>query len=175
MMDETNLTKKPTQGEITASSSDLNWDKYFSKEEAEKHQKLYELKNEFREKQDEFENELEQAEKKKSLSEKEMKKLKEKQVYTEALLTKINTLKNELGIYESEGDSDSDYYLSEEEENENELSASTTGGKEVIKAEISEKLLEARKVFAEFQISETTQETITRKINENVDEKMKNI
>jgi hypothetical protein len=175
MTEEKDLINKPTQGEITASSSNVNWDDFFSKEEREKYKKFYELEAEFKRKVKEVEDKLNEIENGKVASKEEIKSLKEKKAYVEKLGREVEQLEKELKIYEGYGDSDSDYYLSEEEENENELSASTTGGKEVIKAEISEKLLEARKIFAEFQISETTQETITRKINENVDEKMKNI
>jgi hypothetical protein len=171
MTEEKDLINKPTQGEITASSSNVNWDDFFSKEEREKRRKFYELEAEFKRKAKEVEDKLNEIENGKVANKEEIKSLKEKNAYVETLAREIEQLEKELRIYEGYGDSDSDYYLSEEEE----LSASTTGGKEVIKAEISEKLLEARKIFAEFQISETTQETITRKINENVDEKMKNI
>ena len=49
------------------------------------------------------------------------------------------------------------------------LSASIAKGKEVIKAEISKELIEAKEIFANFQISETTQEEIKSKISKHVD------
>jgi hypothetical protein len=42
-------------------------------------------------------------------------------------------------------------------------------GKEVIKAEISQELIEAKEIFANFQISETTQEEIKSKISKHID------
>jgi len=48
-----------------------------------------------------------------------------------------------------------------------------TSGEEIIKAEISQELIQARETFANFQISETTQEEITRKVEKYVNQ-MKN-
>jgi len=49
------------------------------------------------------------------------------------------------------------------------LSAKSYQGKEVIKAEISQKLIEAKGIFLSFRINETTQEEIKNKINKHVD------
>jgi hypothetical protein len=59
--------------------------------------------------------------------------------------------------------------LKKEIKRDKELSASTGKGKEIIKAEISKELIEAKEIFANFQISETTQEEIKSKISKHVD------
>jgi hypothetical protein len=98
-------------------------------------------------------------------------KIREKLNYNNAIGAKINILKKELGIYASDSDdelTDLDDYSSDEE-SADELSAKTAKGKEVIKAEISQELIQAKEIFANFAISETTQEEITRKINKHVE------
>jgi hypothetical protein len=56
------------------------------------------------------------------------------------------------------------FELKKEIQRDKELSASTGKGKEVIKAEISKELIEAKEIFTNFQISETSKEEISRKI-----------
>jgi hypothetical protein len=56
------------------------------------------------------------------------------------------------------------FELKKERERNKELSASTAEGKEIIKAEISQELIEAKEIFANFQISKASKEEISRKV-----------
>jgi hypothetical protein len=171
-----NLNPKPTaEGSIVASSSNLDWEKFFSIEEREKWNKLQELEAELRIKNREINTEIkeqeEEVEKIGTADAEKVQKIREKLNYNNAIGAKINILKKELGIYASDSDdelTDLDDYSSDEE-SADELSAKTAKGKEVIKAEISQELIQAKEIFANFAISETTQEEITRKINKHVE------
>lgn len=55
------------------------------------------------------------------------------------------------------------FELKKERERNKELSASTAKGKEIIKAEITKELTEAKEIFANFQVSKASKEEISRK------------
>lgn len=137
------ITQNPNQNEnINASSSStskqINWDVFFSEEEnflLNEYQKLLSEK-------EMIEWEIKNAEKDRGRKEKLTN-------YHQSLSAKINYVENSLGV-EKSCESDS---KKETEQKIPEGAASTSEGKEVIKAEITQELEKARNIFENFQIN----------------------